>query len=267
MDPTKKQCCVACETSKEPRCESYRPEASPGFVRLSRRVRVRSRRAFTLIELLVVIAIISILAGMMLPALARSKSIAREKACVSNLRQGYTALLMYAGDEEDCFPLEPTEHNPHPDLLTALETHQSGLVRVLYCPQADYMEKFAQSPNYTPKGGIDSVIDTPTNRAAGNLSYVYFSFRTNKFCSASPGGYWRETGNFIPRQLKTTEVKWLDESKPQPAGGISDRWVMSDFFRQGAPFPHGRSHARGVNVSYLDGHVQLMRGRPRENYR
>ena len=62
-------------------------------------------------------------------------------------------------------------------------------------------------------------------------------------------------------------MKWLDETKPKLTGVISDRWVMSDFFRQGAPFPHGRTHARGVNVSYLDGHVELMRGRPRENYR
>jgi prepilin-type N-terminal cleavage/methylation domain-containing protein/prepilin-type processing-associated H-X9-DG protein len=218
-------------------------------------------KAFSLIELVVVIAIIAILAGMMLPALARSKSIAREKACVSNLRQ------VHADEADDCYPLEPTEHNPHQDLLNALDTYRSGLVRVFYCPQADYMEQYAQSPNDTPKGGIDSVRDTPTNRAAGNVSYIYFSFRTNKYCAASPGGYWRETGNFIPRQLKTTDVKWLDEAKPKPAGSLSDRWVMSDFFRQGAPFAHGRSHARGVNISYLDGQVNLMRGRPRENYR
>jgi prepilin-type processing-associated H-X9-DG protein len=110
------------------------------------------------------------------------------------------------------------------------------------------------------------VIDTPTNRAAGNLSYVYWSFQTNK-CFPETGGFWRETANFIPRQIKTTEVVWLDETRVVPEAGPSERWVLCDFFRQGAPFPHARSHARGVNVVYLDGHVALMRGRPRENYR
>jgi prepilin-type processing-associated H-X9-DG protein len=42
---------------------------------------------------------------------------------------------------------------------------------------------------------------------------------------------------------------------------------MCDFFRQGAPFPHGRSHSRGLNVVYLDGHVALMQSRPRTSYR
>ena len=184
-----------------------------------------------MIELLVVIAIIAILAGMLLPTLGRSKSIAGEKACVSNLRQVGLALLMYDDDEKDFFPLEPTEHNLLPDLLDALETCQSGLVRVFYCPQANYMGLYAQNPNYTPKGGVDSVIDTPTNRVAGNVSYVYFSFRTNKYCSAAPGGYWREAANFMPRQLKTTGVKWFDDSR---TGNVGER---SEFISPGRKEP------------------------------
>ena len=65
----------------------------------------RNDRAFTLIELLVVIAIIAILAGLLLPALAKAKGKSQSIKCASNMRQISLAVTMHADEREGALPI------------------------------------------------------------------------------------------------------------------------------------------------------------------
>ena len=62
------------------------------------------KKGFTLIELLVVIAIIAILAAILFPVFAKAREKARQTACLSNLKQLGTAMMMYTIDFDDQLP-------------------------------------------------------------------------------------------------------------------------------------------------------------------
>jgi prepilin-type N-terminal cleavage/methylation domain-containing protein len=75
-------------------------------------------KGFTLIELLVVIAIIAILAGLLLPALARAKDRAQLARDTGNVKQINVAVHLYAGENAD--------YMPHPTWGTVDGTSAAG---------------------------------------------------------------------------------------------------------------------------------------------
>ena len=65
----------------------------------------RRLQGFTLIELLVVIAIIAILAAILFPVFAQAREKARQTACLSNMKQIGTGLMMYTQDFDETYPI------------------------------------------------------------------------------------------------------------------------------------------------------------------
>ena len=151
-------------------------------------LRKTERHAFTLIELLVVIAIIGILAGMLLPSLARAKETARRIKCLNNEHQIGLALVMYTDENNGCLP--PRTHpNRWP---TRLRPGYQDL-RLLLCP--------SDGPN--PRTGESNTSLWPADAAP--RSYIYNAWN-DYYIPIYTNRDWRRIASADGRAMKENNI-------------------------------------------------------------
>ncbi len=220
------------------------------------------RHGFTLIELLVVIAIIAILAAILFPVFARARESARKTSCASNVRQLGLAALMYAGDYDDCLPCDYYACNSswtHSRLVGQILPYIKNQ-QVMYCPSAAKM-------------GLADILDNPTNRAAGNIGYYYYSYdqAPGTVTPASPTTSTWVAWGFLRSTAGLTAANAARVMTLQSDGGDGysscDLWLWSDIFCQPLNVRIHDSSFGSINVCYLDGHVKFQPGQAKSVFR
>jgi len=221
---------------------------------------------FTLIELLVVVGIIALLAGLLLPALARAQGTARKSACVSNLHQLGLAWQLYLDDHADHFP-------DRRDLKSALP---GGYQPWTTWPKSDPRAGWAAVVLQTilPTRGIwecPAVATGPlarieqahqaagTNAAAPRVTYWMWRFdRTDDPIPAD--NFWGRTVNEAIQQLSTAN----NPTVGTPNGPADVELIVDPYFPNTIPsLPEEirgwSAHLGGRNRLLLDGHVENLR--------
>ena len=204
-------------------------------------------RGFTLIELLVVIAIIAILAGMLLPALAKAKSKAKAIKCVSNEKQIGLGYMLYAGDHSEYLPVAGTEVPPgsgwvapsrwflqiSPYIANASSTFTNLVARdkIVACPSAKLGTNVipASVPGYEGYGGYGH-----------NYAYLGYTQFDPKKLSA------------VTKPAETC----MNGDGLDPARGLS-WWNYGYLYPPSGPIAPYIRHGKGGNYAWADGHVSF----------
>jgi prepilin-type N-terminal cleavage/methylation domain-containing protein/prepilin-type processing-associated H-X9-DG protein len=228
------------------------------------------RRAFTLIELLVVIAIIAILAALLLPALAAAKQKAAQTACLNNMKQLGTGMMMYVDENGDAFPGQASQHGgfEKSDWIywrtndVAHPVQQSPIVITL----AGANPKMFRCPMDTDDSARIAQADDVNGPYLYSYSLTSYNVTTDANGDAvDPGMSSCFTGGdsliFKQSAIRNPTLKIMLAEEPASNNG-SDNPNQATVINDGRWIPGqdpltARHHNR-ANVTFADGHAQLV---------